>query len=330
MKDVPDIGTEMKIAPQGVAPEGHSVPTIVPRVVIVGAGFGGLQAAQALRNTPVQVTVVDRSNHHLFQPLLYQVATAVLSPAEICAPIRAILRKQKNVEVLMGEVTGVDVQKQQVFMGDQSLPFDYLILATGAQDSYFGHSEWASYAPGLKSIGQATEIRSQVLRMFEQAEREQDEEKRRALLTFVLVGAGPTGVEMAGAIADLAHKTLVPDFRHINPREARIILVEALPRILAAFPEALASKARKALNHLGVEVRTNAPVEGNRQGRGCDRWRAPGSQDSDLGGGCSSIACGRLVGSRNRQGRPRQGRQRCERPRPPQYIRYWRHGAFRS
>lgn len=235
--------------------------TNLPRVVIVGAGFGGLHAARALRAVPVQVTVIDRNNYHLFQPLLYQVATASLSPADISAPIRHVLRKQKNTEVLLGEVTGVDMEQQRVLMGEQAVPYDYLILATGARDSYFGHNAWAQFAPGLKSIRQATELRSQILRAFEQAEEEPDEEKRRALLTFVLVGAGPTGVEMAGAIAGLAHQTLVAEFQHINPADARIILVEALPRILPTFPERLARKAKQALNHLGVEVRTNSPVE---------------------------------------------------------------------
>ncbi|HJT56861.1 MAG TPA: NAD(P)/FAD-dependent oxidoreductase [Ktedonobacteraceae bacterium] len=265
MMDVPD--TEMHSADTGsstsrsVERAHPPLPTVLPRVVIVGAGFGGLRAARALKDVPVHVTVIDRNNHHLFQPLLYEVATASLSPAEICAPIRSVLKKQKNTEVLMGEVTGVDMQEQRVCIGKRAVPYDYLILATGARDSYFGHDEWAQYAPGLKSIRQATEIRSRILWAFEQAEKETDEEKRRALLTFVLVGAGPTGVEMAGSIAGLAHKTLTSEFRHINPAEARIILVEALPRVLLAFPEKLAHKAKKALNHLGVEVRTNSPVE---------------------------------------------------------------------
>ncbi len=239
----------------------QAVPAVKPHVVIVGAGFGGLQAARALRDAPVEVTVIDRNNHHLFQPLLYQVATAVLSPADICAPIRGVLSKQKNAEVLLGEVTGVDVQEQRVLMQDQTVPYDYLILATGARDSYFGHNDWAQFAPGLKSVVQATTIRREILLAFELAEKEQDPEKRRALLTFVLVGAGPTGVEMAGAIGGLAHKTLVSDFRHIDPKQARIVLVEALPRILLAFDEQLAAKAHKALNRLGVEVRTSSPVE---------------------------------------------------------------------
>src|SRR5947207_899015 len=265
MKDLPDTGTkttnEQLAEPQSLEPARESVPMVKPRVVIVGAGFGGLYAARALHDAPVQVTVIDRNNHHLFQPLLYQVATGVLCPAEISAPIRNVLTKQKNAEVLMGEVTGVDTQAQRVLLHDQSVPYDYLILATGARDSYFGHNDWAAYAPGLKSIVQATSIRRKILLAFEMAERETDPEKRKALLTFVLVGAGPTGVEMAGAIAGLAHKTLVSDFRHINPEQARIVLVEALPRILMPFDERLAKKAHTALNRLGVEVRPNSPVE---------------------------------------------------------------------
>jgi len=264
MQEMPEtkIVHEKSVTLQGVASAQHPVPAVMPRVVIVGAGFGGLQAARALRNVPVQVTVIDRNNHHLFQPLLYQVATAGLSPAEIAAPIRSVLRKQKNTEVLLGEVTGVDTQTQRVLLhDDQFVPFDYLILATGARDSYFGHNNWAQFAPGLKSIVQATAIRRKILQAFEMAEWEDDPEKRKALLTFVLVGAGPTGVEMAGSIGGLAHKTLVSDFRNINPNEARIVLVEALPRILPAFNEQLANKARKALNRLGIEVRTSSPVE---------------------------------------------------------------------
>jgi NADH dehydrogenase len=265
MKDVPDTETtttnEQLAAPQSLEPARESVPAVKPRVVIVGAGFGGLNAARALHATPVEMTVIDRNNHHLFQPLLYQVATGVLSPAEISSPIRSVLSKQKNAEVLMGEVTGVDTQAQRVLMDDQSIPYDYLILATGARDSYFGHNDWGQFAPGLKSIVQAITIRRKILLAFELAEKEPDPEKRKALLTFVLVGAGPTGVEMAGAIGGLAHKTLVSDFRHINPKEARIVLVEALPRILLAFDERLAKKAHKALNRLGVEIRTNSPVE---------------------------------------------------------------------
>src|SRR5437870_3809178 len=266
MKDVPNRETntvdEGLVTPQSVEPARAEVPAVMPRVVIVGAGFGGINAARALREAPVQVTVIDRNNHHLFQPLLYQVATGVLSPAEISSPIRSVLSKQQNAEVLMGEVTGVDKEAQRVLLhDDQYVPYDYLILATGARDSYFGHNEWAPLAPGLKSVVQATTIRRKILLAFEMAERETDPEKHKALLTFVLVGAGPTGVEMAGAIGGLAHKTLVTDFRHINPKEARIVLVEALPRILLAFDERLAKKAHKALNRLGIEVRTSSPVE---------------------------------------------------------------------
>src|SRR6266849_7487384 len=235
--------------------------THFPHVVIVGAGFGGLRAARALRDAPVNVTVIDRQNHHLFQPLLYWVATAGLSPADICSPIRGILRKQKNTEVFMEEVTGVDVQEQRVLMGDRSVPYDYLVLATGVHDNYFGHPEWEHDAPGLKSIVDATSLRRKILLSFEAAEIETDPEEVKELLTFVLVGAGPTGVEMSGAIAELAHKALASDFRHLDPRTARIILVEAGPRILPTFPEALAQKAQRALQHLGVEVRTGTPVE---------------------------------------------------------------------
>jgi NADH dehydrogenase len=249
------------MTPPGREPERQAVPTDLPRVVIIGAGFGGLQAARALRKARMHVTVIDRTNHHLFQPLLYQVATAVLSPADISVPIRSVLSKYQNMHVLMAEVTGIDVQAQRVLMGEQSLPYDYLIVATGARDSYFGHNDWAAFAPGLKSLAQATTIRGNVLLAFERAEREPDPEKRRALLTFVIVGAGPTGVEMAGAMAGLARKTLVGDFRQIDPRQTRIILVEALPRILSAFPESLADKAQQALHRLGVEVRTGTLVE---------------------------------------------------------------------
>ncbi len=248
-------GTQKNI--EGVV---HNRSVKQPRVVIVGAGFGGLHAARALSKAPVQVTVIDRQNHHLFQPLLYWVATAGLSPADICSPIRSILRNQKNVEVFMEEVTGVDVQEQCVLMGDRSVPYDYLVLATGAHDNYFGHPEWEHNAPGLKTIVDATSIRRKILLAFEAAEIETDPEKVKALLTFVLVGAGPTGVEMAGAIAELAHKALASDFRHIDTRMTRILLIEAAPRILSAFPESLAQKTQKKLITMGVEVRTSTPV----------------------------------------------------------------------
>lgn len=237
-----------------------NVPAVIPRVVIVGAGFGGLQVALGLRKAPVSVTVIDRTNHHLFQPLLYWVATAGLSPADISSPIRHILRKQKNTEVLMAEVTEVDVEQQRVMMGDRSIPYDYLVLATGARDNYFGHPDWEKFAPGLKTIEDARVIRHKILLSFEAAELEKDHQKIQELLTFVLVGAGPTGVEMAGAIAEIAHKTLASEFRHIDPAMARIILIEALPRILGTFPDSLARKTQKRLTRMGVEVRTNTPV----------------------------------------------------------------------
>ena len=232
-----------------------------PQVVIVGAGFGGLQAARALRRAPVQVTVIDRRNHHLFQPLLYQVATADLSPADISAPIRSVLRRHRNTEVLLAEVTGVDVVGHRVLLGNRSVAYDYLVLATGAQHSYFGHDAWERFAPGLKTLTDATAIRRQILLAFEEAEAEPDPTVQQALLTFIVVGGGPTGVELAGAIAGLAHKSLVRDFRRIHPASARVLLVEAAPRLLAAFPETLARKAQQALEGLGVEVRTRAPVE---------------------------------------------------------------------
>ena len=231
-----------------------------PHVVIIGGGFGGIKAAHALRNAPVSVTLIDRNNHHVFQPLLYQVATAELSPADISGPIRHILRKQNNTQVMMAEVTGIDTEGQYVHTPIRSMHYDYLIVATGAAHGYFGHDEWERFAPGLKTIADATAIRRKVLLAFEAAEVETDPTKLQALLTFVLVGAGPTGVEMAGAIAELAHKALASDFRHIDPKLAHIVLVEAGPRMLAAFPEKLAAKAQRAVEKLGVEVRLYTAV----------------------------------------------------------------------
>jgi NADH:ubiquinone reductase (H+-translocating) len=233
-----------------------------PRVVVVGAGFGGLEAARKLARSPVDVTVIDRRNYHLFQPLLYQVATAALSPADIAQPIRAVLRDQQNATVLLDEVIGVDVAARRVetrFGPDQS--YDYLILATGSQYAYFGHDDWPRLAPGLKSIDDATLIRRRVLFAFEEAENVADPEIRRRLLTFVLVGAGPTGVEMAGALVELAHATLSRDFRHINPHTAHILLVEAGPRVLSGFPARLAAFARHSLERMGVEVLLDTPIE---------------------------------------------------------------------
>ena len=231
-----------------------------PRVVIVGAGFGGLKAAKLLRRAPVQITVIDRWNHHLFQPMLYQVATAGLSIEDISAPIRRIFHRQANTSVLMAEVTGVDVQGQRVLTAEQALSYDYLILATGASSNYFGHEEWMPLAPGLKSLQEALALRRQILGAFEAAENEPDPEVRQALLTFVLVGGGPTGVELAGAIAELAHRALAHDFQRIHPDSARIVLVEGEPRIIPTFPARLTRKARKKLEQLGVEVRTGVHV----------------------------------------------------------------------
>ena len=232
-----------------------------PKVVIVGGGFGGLAAAKSLRNSPVKVTLLDKNNHHLFQPLLYQVATAGLSPANIAAPIRSVLRSQKNVEVEMVEVTGIDTVKKEVLTGDRRVPYDYLIIATGATDSYFGNDAWEAFAPGLKSITQATRIRRDILTAFELAEMEEDETKRNALMTFVVIGAGPTGVEMAGAIAELARKTLSGDFRVIDPGMAKILLIEAGPRVLPTFDPSISVQTLKHLESMGVEVRVGQKVE---------------------------------------------------------------------
>ncbi len=232
-----------------------------PRVVIIGGGFGGLKAARGLARAPVRVTLVDRGNHHLFQPLLYQVATAGLSPADIAAPIRGVLGRQRNAEVVMAEVTGVDVARREVLLGERAIPYDVLIVATGARHSYFGHDDWEPCAPGLKSIPDATMIRRRILLAFERAEQEPDADKRAALTTFVIVGAGPTGVELAGAIAELAHQAIWRDFRQVDTRMTRILLVEAGPRILPTFSERLAGKARRELQRLGVTVLEARTVE---------------------------------------------------------------------
>jgi NADH:ubiquinone reductase (H+-translocating) len=233
-----------------------------PKVVIVGAGFGGLDAARALRDAPVDITILDRHNYHCFQPLLYQVATATLSPADIAWPIRTLFRRQRNVTVLMANVTGVDPGRRLVLTDSGTFPFDFLILATGATHSYFGHDDWAAVAPGLKTIEDATTIRRDMLLAFEKAELAHTEKERKALLTFAIVGGGPTGVEMAGAIATIAEESLKPDFRHINAGDARVLLLEAGPRILPALPENLSDYAARALARMGVEVRTSTAVTG--------------------------------------------------------------------
>jgi NADH dehydrogenase len=228
--------------------------------VIIGAGFGGLAAAKALAKAPVRVTLIDRRNHHLFQPLLYQVATAALSPADIATPIRSILAKQENATVLLGNVIGIDAQAGEVVLARQRILYDYLVVATGARHSYFGHDDWEAHAPGLKSLEDATEIRSCLLLAFEKAEIECDAAARRRLLTFVIVGGGPTGVELAGAISEIARHALASDFRNIDPRSARVILIEAGSRLLPSFPESLSESARRTLVSLGVDVRLGNAV----------------------------------------------------------------------
>jgi NADH dehydrogenase len=231
------------------------------RVVILGGGFGGLYAAKALKNAPVQVTLLDRRNFHLFQPLLYQVATGALSPGEIASPLRSVLRRQKNTRVLLGEAVDLDIDGKRVILdGGQSIEFDSLIIATGSTDSYFGHDEWRRNAPSLKTIEEATEIRHKILYAFEAAEREPDPERQREWLTFAIVGGGPTGVELAGALAEIAHDTLRHDFRSIRPGEARIFLIEGAPRVLPTYPEDLSAKAETSLRRLSVTPRTGAFV----------------------------------------------------------------------
>lgn len=239
----------------------RKTPAGRPRVVVVGGGFGGLHAAKSLGNLPVNVTLIDRKNHHTFQPLLYQVALAVLSPADIAQPIRAILRHQKNTEVLMDEVLSIDPKTQVVGLSSGTrIPYDYLVLATGATHSYFGHQEWAPLAPGLKSVEDATEIRRRVLLAFELAERQMVEHGWHPPLNFVVIGGGPTGVELAGAISDIAQQYMTHDFRHIDPRKSRVLLLDGGTRVLAAYPEDLSAKAEKTLEHLGVEVHTGCHV----------------------------------------------------------------------
>ena len=236
------------------------MPESARTVVIVGGGFGGLAAARALKNAPAQIILIDRANHHLFQPLLYQVATSVLTPGQIGSPIRGILRKQQNTMVILGEVIGVDNDKKFVMVSSADraavpVPYDFLVLATGATHSYFGHDEFERFAPGLKTLADAVAIRNRILQAFEQAEAEEDPSRHRDLLTFVLVGAGPTGVEMASAVAGLVRHTLKSEFRRINPESARIVLLDMAPRILASFSEDLSEAAKKQLESLGVEVR---------------------------------------------------------------------------
>jgi NADH dehydrogenase len=258
---LPDETTDFSQAPAArrVSSGNGTVPFV--RVVVVGAGFAGLNLAKGLgREAGVELTVLDRSNHHLFQPLLYQVAMAGLSPAEIAAPIRSLLSRQANTRVLRAEVLDVDLARRSVVTADASHPYDYLVLACGARHAYFGHEAWEPFAPGLKTLAQATEIRRRVLDAFEEAEKETDRERQRALLTFAVVGGGPTGVELAGALGEMSRFTLARDFRRIDPKLARVILVEAAPRILPSFTEKSASRAVRDLESLGVQVWVSSPV----------------------------------------------------------------------
>jgi NADH dehydrogenase len=245
------------------------------RVVIIGGGFGGLSAALKLRRAPVQVTLIDRHNYHLFQPLLYQVATGSLSPANIAAPLRNIFKRQRNTQVLLAEATGIDAGNRRVLLSDGSVEYDTLVVSTGATHQYFGHDEWEQFAPGLKTVEDATDMRRSILLAFETAEREQDPAKVREWLTFVIVGGGPTGVELAGALGEIANDTLRGDFRRINPSEARIILVEGADRVLPPYPPKLSEAARKMLVRLGVTVRTGAIVTDIAEGCVTIREAAP-------------------------------------------------------
>jgi len=233
-----------------------------PHIVILGGGFGGLYAAKTLRKAPARVTVVDRRNFHLFQPLLYQVATAALNPSDIAYPIRSVVAHQENTNVILGEVTAVDVERKIVKLIDSEVAYDYLIVATGATHSYFNHPEWSLIAPGLKTIEDAIEIRRRVLLAFESAERENDPDRQKAWMTFVIVGGGPTGVELAGALSEIARHTMIRDFRRINPSSARVILVEGNDRVLPVYPPDLSAKAEQQLRDLGVEVITKGMVTG--------------------------------------------------------------------
>ncbi|MCH7791574.1 MAG: NAD(P)/FAD-dependent oxidoreductase [Planctomycetes bacterium] len=244
----------------GAGQHGEGRALSQPHVVIVGGGFGGLTAARWLRRAPVRVTLVDRENHHLFQPLLYQVATAMLSPADIASPIRHVLRRQRNARVILAEVTGVDPSRRVVALDEGELEYDFLVLATGATHSYFGHADWPTHAPGLKTIDDALEIRRRFMLAFERAERQEDGAARRAMLTFVVVGAGPTGVELAGAMIEIARRVIPRDFRVIDTSSARVILFEAQDRVLPAFPAAISVRALRDLKRMGIEVRLGETV----------------------------------------------------------------------
>jgi NADH dehydrogenase len=283
------------------------------RVVILGGGFGGLNAALKLKRAPVDATLIDRRNFHLFQPLMYQVATGSLSPGEIAAPLRGVLSKQKNTQVLLGEAADIDPDAKRVILRDgAAFPYDSLIVATGSQTSYYGKDEWREWAPSLKSIEEATAIRHKILYAFECAERSETEEEARAWLTFVIVGAGATGMELAGALAEIANETLKNDFRHINPREARIILMEGTPRVLNTFPEDLSAKAEKLVSRLGVEVKKGVMVtcidaEGVTYKSGDESKSLP-AKTVLWAGGVTTNAFGRKLGERTKAETDRSGR----------------------
>ena len=303
-----------------------------PRIIIVGAGFGGLAAAKALKNTPAEILLIDRTNHHLFQPLLYQVATAVLTPSQIATPIRSVLRNQKNTTVILGEVTGVDKDQKCVLVNDadrQNVPiaYDYLILATGASHSYFGHNEFAEYAPGLKSLADAEAARNKILQAFETAEAEEDADRHRDLLTFVLVGAGPTGVEMAGALAIFVRSALKSDFRRIDPTSARIVLVDMAPKVLGPFPEGLSKAAKQRLEKLGVEVRLGHSVDQIDADGVRSRGRAHRKQNGDLDCRRRALAGGQVAERRNRSRRKGAHSERSHGSRPPRDSCVGRYGV---
>ncbi len=302
-----------------------------PHVLIIGGGFGGLTAAQSLGGEPVDVTLVDRANHHLFQPLLYQVAMAGLSPAEIALPIRSLLRRHRNVRVFLGEVVAIDLERHRIDLADGSvLTYDFLILAAGARTTYFGHDSWATYALGLKSVDDAVEIRRRVLLEFEYAERSEDEAERSHHLTFPIIGAGPTGVELAGALAELAHKVLAKDFRRINAAAARVILLEGGPRVLPTFDETLSASAERQLRDLGVEVRTHTMVR-DIDARGVhldDGIIEAGVVIWAAGVGASPLAS--ALGVPLDSGGPHPGQPRLQHRRPLRRLRHRRHRALRT
>ena len=295
-----------------------------PHVVIIGGGFGGLYAARALRRTPVQITLVDRRNHHVFQPLLYQVATAALSPGDIASPIRWILRRQRNTEVLLADVVTIDPSVKRITLADGSLSYDFLIVAAGATHAYFGHDEWQTTAPGLKTLEDALDIRRRVLMAFERAEREPNAERRKALLTFVVVGGGPTGVELAGALAEISRLSLARDFRHFDPSSARILLIEAGPAILATFPEPLREAARQDLVRLGVVVRTGHPVTSVMPGAVQIAGETVAAETVLWAAGVAASPLGKSLGRSDRSRRARQNRAGLDPSRSPGCIRHRR------